>query len=542
MDRYNLVRTIWPVVFALAVSGCKLENPPEFGERCPPGTPMLKGEQPYVALNTLNCFSGSVEISGAKPTRSGQSLACDEKCPCIQKASAVDGSQVWSCDISTCQKECLRQIFRDDFTHCSRYQTASFFDANPAPMPFAYRCDFLDRCESQDAENPQYFCPSDASQCGYDADKGGYGCTQLCTQPLIYCNDERTGSETSKTCVNPQTDLQHCGASGDCTNTEGNSPGEACSDGEYCQEGVCICDENKGFRKCDGACVDQWYDPENCGGCGKVCGDGELCVHGTCAKDICGENKGKDNTCFDSADESCKNETEHCGKHCINCKLKPHVNDAECDDGICRVLSCETGYHLSQYADDCIPNSAFACAPQDSSDETDCYRFDPHADEAYCNADGKCMIKHCQKNFTLDNGECQSACILCDAITETCVENVCRCQIGYTFCDGKCVDILNDPDFCGSCSNSCSAEYGTPACEHAVCTISCDSGAHAYQNACEPDSDDHCGSHDHACVNTENEVLSCVSGKCTITACLNDYQLVDGACVQAAPPDPAPDA
>ena len=67
---------------------------------------------------------------------------------------------------------------------------------------------------------------------------------------------------------------------------------------------------------------------------------------------------------------------------------------------------------------------------------------------------------------------------------------------------------------------------GGCTCSH--CKCACDDGFHFYEDDCEEDTINHCGSHGNAC-STESfpnsKTVACVEGKCAIETCINDYHL-----------------
>ena len=88
-------------------------------------------------------------------------------------------------------------------------------------------------------------------------------------------------------CVDPQTDPGYCGASGDCT---GATAGDVCESNESCVAGVCELGCPPGEIDCGGSCVDPQTDPDYCGASGDCvglsagihCTASEACVAGVC--------------------------------------------------------------------------------------------------------------------------------------------------------------------------------------------------------------------------------------------------------------------
>jgi hypothetical protein len=89
-------------------------------------------------------------------------------------------------------------------------------------------------------------------------------------------------------CINPLTDEEYCGASGDCL---GGNSGVHCASGELCNAGICQLTCQAGQINCDGSCVNPLTDEEYCGASGDCQGlnagvdctaTGKLCVAGSC--------------------------------------------------------------------------------------------------------------------------------------------------------------------------------------------------------------------------------------------------------------------
>jgi len=83
-----------------------------------------------------------------------------------------------------------------------------------------------------------------------------------CVSGTVRCGD---------TCVAIQTDNSNCG-----------SCGSACSGGNVCVAGACVCPVGQAI--CNGVCTAVATDPNNCGSCGLQCdqGQGQACNQGIC--------------------------------------------------------------------------------------------------------------------------------------------------------------------------------------------------------------------------------------------------------------------
>ena len=162
-----------------------------------------------------------------------------------------------------------------------------------------------------------------------------YGvCTVTCVSDQVNCDGK---------CINPQTDIEHCGASGSCS---GNNAGKRCKEGEVCSEGECRVTCVSGQINCGGKCIDPLRDNDYCGAsgsclndeAGQKCEEGKVCSDGVCGltcpkgQIICGDrcvDPERDNE-FCGASGSCNDEAA--GKTCIQ--------GQSCTDGKCLLVTC----------------------------------------------------------------------------------------------------------------------------------------------------------------------------------------------------------
>jgi hypothetical protein len=137
-------------------------------------------------------------------------------------------------------------------------------------------------------ENGQCKCPSTLTACSTgcidkqndNANCGGCGiaCTagQRCALGVCVCDTTSctAGCCNGTACVGTAgQSTAVCGASG--------AACAACLNGTTCQSGHCLCPT--GLSSCSGSCVDEQKDLANCGACGKACGSNEKCASGACA-------------------------------------------------------------------------------------------------------------------------------------------------------------------------------------------------------------------------------------------------------------------
>lgn len=96
---------------------------------------------------------------------------------------------------------------------------------------------------------------------------GGGSSGSECEADVCVCADEELACDNR--CVNPRTDVEHCGG----CNTR-------CAEGERCDDSRCAC--LPGYTRCGGLCVNLQNDLLHCGACNQPCAGGAQCRGGTC--------------------------------------------------------------------------------------------------------------------------------------------------------------------------------------------------------------------------------------------------------------------
>ena len=281
---------------------------------------------------------------------------------------------------------------------------------------------------------------------------------------------------------------------------------------------------------------------------------------------------------------SCESDDDlNCGAHGIECH-DPH-GFSVCWERRCMSTTCESGYHSPVYEDmqyvyGMVPNET--CIPDcevgfhwDLSinkcmkdDYRNCGEYGKYCEfsggiRGACK-DGKCVNLECYPKYTEENGVCKA------------------CQYGYHSYNGQCEK--DEYNHCGEHEVNCqelvdnennhikkvqcslfavdkslwSAACNVIECESGYkrtvrshggytvgdgCVASCTDGMHAYNDVCEPDTIENCGSHGHNCWDdaiAENaEQLRCRDGKCEASECKEGYfyDFYDGMdhCVMCKP-------
>lgn len=132
-------------------------------------------------------------------------------------------------------------------------------------------------CGDGDAGASGDACTEDVGDCPAEEICDGTGvCAFSCHEDFVECDG---------TCVDPLTDPEYCGATGDC---QAGNAGTVCDEGYLCDgAGGCASSCSEGQVVCDGTCTDPLADDSYCGvdeECmgGEVCGDERTCHSGTC--------------------------------------------------------------------------------------------------------------------------------------------------------------------------------------------------------------------------------------------------------------------
>ncbi len=229
------------------------------------------------------------------------------------------------------------------------------------------------KCTIADNENicgeGRFFCENECINPNSESSCGANGCNnnklidegqrcdedRICKENECICRAEKILCRTA--CVDPLRDRSHCGAKGNCSDSESSSPdfiGNACSEHYDCIRGECV------LVRCpsdEQLCIDS-NDNDNrfcinlklgqkgadgqilhCGACGAVCGNSfdpnafaSGCKEGYCSYSCnkgftnCGEDR--DPLCL--SEESLKSNAKHCGE-CNNvCQT-----GTNCKDGVC---------------------------------------------------------------------------------------------------------------------------------------------------------------------------------------------------------------
>jgi hypothetical protein len=315
----------------------------------------------------------------------------------------------------------------------------------------------------------------DAGMC--DVPKGTcHGCLgdADCKDPKNRSCDLRTGR-----CGQCSTLLDHCPDGQYCgVNNSGNTqcmPG--CKGDFECR----VADGGQpGSNCCNHQCVDTGVAADNCGMCGNACANGSSCCNGACA--------------------ALAGDILNCGKCGVKC---PAMNNVPmCVAGKCMPGPCNMGFAH------CTMNPNDVCETGVGGDVNNC-------------------------------GKCGNVCSPPNAMA-LCLNGVCAvggCKPGFRDCDGDpkngCeANIINDPNNCGACNQSCAQlPHAVAACMNGACVVgmcspgfgNCDK---MDNNGCEADLTGdpmNCGVCGKGCVAPPNVMPTCVNSVCGVGQCLAGF-------------------
>lgn len=174
----------------------------------------------------------------------------------------------------------------------------------------------------------------------------GATCASECPSSCSALEPKQVTCGTS--CINPMTDGEHCGASGDCV---GENSGQVCIPPFACHMGTCVLECVGGHINCDDACINPSSNNTYCGASadcsenrGDVCAGNESCVSGVCRMLCPAAQVPCNGRCIDPATDE-----THCGasSYCEGDDVGVVCNDGDqCLSGSCRSpdgASCDVG-------------------------------------------------------------------------------------------------------------------------------------------------------------------------------------------------------
>lgn len=278
-----------------------------------------------------------------------------------------------------------------------------------------------------------------------------------CEMGQCTCGDRAQTYCQDRTCVNLQTDREHCGS---CTT-------RCPADSAGCAAGVCLCPAGRSLCRSMGA--NECFDPAlhqsddlRCGACDNPCPSESHCVGGRC---VC---SGSGQTICGGTCTNIQTDFTNCGACGHRCE-----DGLSCQGGVCgcydETTRCSTGCERLQDDVRNCGSCGHVCARMTNGTAPQCL-----AGECICQSDGSFHI-WCSTpggERCVDPGRDASHCGACGHACGpgySCRGGTCEC-LG-TVCGGTCItDLDSNPMHCGSCTNVCSS--GTP-CMSGRCTPMC---------------------------------------------------------------------
>ncbi len=199
----------------------------------------------------------------------------------------------------------------------------------------------------------------------------------------------------------------------------------------------------------------------------------------------------------------------HCGACGNRCTLSNAT--ATCTDGACRVLACTEGFA------DCDSTATNGCEQPTRSDNAHCGACRNACTQGRFCVEGVCACPSGQTfctdamaclNLQRDNNHCGACGNACNG-GQSCQSGVCTCPTGQTLCNGACVNTNNDVAHCGACGNRCAAGQ---VCAAGLCDTVCPAGQTNCAGTCRDTQADsnHCGSCGTTCTEGARARLACV--------------------------------
>ncbi len=228
---------------------------------------------------------------------------------------------------------------------------------------------------------------------------------------------------------------------------------------------------------CEGSCVFNLVDPDNCGACGNVCAS-RMCSDGMCVGNPVDAGPDIDTGPPGSCSPTCASDERCCGTTCVEREQPRNVDGrpASTEDPRSPFNNCN-GCGLR-----CDPMTAISCSvPTSGSGPSQCMCGDFSAclaGEVCVNDGGRYQCINTSSN-TMNCGAIGNSC----APGEACSGGMCvcgatgsRCPDGQGCCGGAgCVDVSSDAMNCGTCGNVCPAS--APNCQGGTCVCGTGPGA-----------------------------------------------------------------
>jgi hypothetical protein len=350
-----------------------------------------------------------------------------------------------------------------------------------------------------------------------------------------------------------------------CGTTCGNAA--PCEPGEVCNAGVCEVNCPQGQTACFGTCVDLNTNANHCGACGDPCAAGQTCGGGQCSACPASEPSECEapiNACVDPRDDNTN--CGECGTFCVggqHCSTTTVTIASATQSGFTAtfvttaphflVMGSEIvvsgmsvgGYNGAWEVASIVSTTSFTATLNVSGLGTATGGTTSLVESGMCCGAGLEACGGQCKDFLSDSANCGSCGNAC-AADSVCVNGACKCGFGQIECNGKCITPSVDPLNCGGCPGDGGVICGptAPYCVSGGCVAACPApltgcpiGNSSNLECVNTDSDsDNCGMCGKKC--DASQGLGCSAGQCVPTVDLGDDP---PKCIGGGPPISVPD-
>ena len=260
-----------------------------------------------------------------------------------------------------------------------------------------------------------------------------------------------------------------------------------------------------------------------------------------------------------------KDSVEQCGSADNDCTRMKGWKSGVCAEAQCVAKECKEGYETKNgkctatqpdlgcadnehiYNKQCEKDTLDHCGSHDNN----CSEIEGWG-SGICKR-GECVVTRCADRLVLKNGKCIE-----DSTSND--DPTLKCGVGEHEYNSECEK--DSPEHCGTHDNNCTLIEGwkNGICQNSACFITecqegyaisngacsstsvttpdlvCGDGTHIFEENCEEDTTENCGTHGINCANIDGwQSGSCTNAKCVASSCKENYTLNDGTCNAVIP-------
>ena len=336
MKTMRLFKYTFCALFA-CVAGCSLSSAPDVGMHCPNAVEYLEAngvvagsfndpqdiyyelyaEYGYCPVEYPDCYNNADNTVCHTSCRDNE-IFCLNRCVVPAENTEYCGAR-GLCNESDpgsdnyIGQKCVNgQHCADGTCACIRSWEIACGDNCIDPDYEQEHCGARGLCSDSNSESENYY----GQKCSY---------TEICNAGIWECANTQNIS-CNGSCINPNNNIGHCGAKGECSDQDENSPnfkGYQCQGGQICDEGECVCAKTSEIF-CNNECIDPNTNASHCGARG-LCNHSQSdnsnfqgwecfrCEKGKCLSCNQGNHVYGDGCELDS--------TDNCGEHGHKCEL-----------------------------------------------------------------------------------------------------------------------------------------------------------------------------------------------------------------------------